>query len=62
VFVACNGVFMEKEFLSKGVSESKIQLVEIQETPKNVLTPTDLIHEVQDVVSQDVAQLKSSHS
>jgi hypothetical protein len=62
VFVACNGVFMEKEFLSKGVSESKIQLVEIQETPKNVSTPTDPIHEVQDVVSQDVAQLKSSHS
>jgi hypothetical protein len=43
VFVARNGVFMEKEFLSKGVSESKVQLEEIQETPKNGLAPTDLI-------------------
>jgi hypothetical protein len=51
VFVACNGVFMEKEFLSKGVSESKVQLEEIQETLKNVSSPTDPIQEVQDVVS-----------
>jgi hypothetical protein len=29
VFVARNGVFMEKEFLSKGVSESKVQRKEI---------------------------------
>jgi hypothetical protein len=29
VFVARNGVFMEKEFLSKGVSESKVQPKEI---------------------------------
>ena len=29
VFVAHNGVFMEKEFLSKGVSGSKVQLEEI---------------------------------
>jgi hypothetical protein len=36
VFAARNGVFMEKEFLSKGVNESKVQLEEIQETPKNV--------------------------
>jgi hypothetical protein len=50
-FVACNGVFVEKEFLSKGISGSKVQLEEIQETPKNVLAPTDLIHEVQDGVS-----------
>jgi hypothetical protein len=35
VFVARNGVFIEKEFLSKGVSESKVQLEEIQETPEN---------------------------
>jgi hypothetical protein len=34
VFVAHNGVFMEKEFLSKGVSGSKVQLEEIQKTPK----------------------------
>jgi hypothetical protein len=43
VFVAGNGVFMEKEFLSKGFSGSMVQLEEIQETPKNVLAPTDLI-------------------
>jgi hypothetical protein len=54
VFVARNGVFMEKEFLSKGVSGSKVQLEEIQETPKNVSAPTDLIQEVQDVVPSDV--------
>jgi hypothetical protein len=30
VFVARNGVFMEKVFLSKGVSGSKVQLEEIQ--------------------------------
>jgi hypothetical protein len=54
VFVARNGVFMKKEFLSKGVTESKVQLEEIQETPKNVLAPTDPIEEVQDVVPLDV--------
>jgi hypothetical protein len=31
VFVASNGIFMEKEFLSKGVGGSKVQLEEIQE-------------------------------
>jgi hypothetical protein len=41
VFVAHNDVFIEKESLSKGVSGSKVQLEEIQETPKNVLAPTD---------------------
>jgi hypothetical protein len=45
VFVAHNCVFMEKEFLSKGVSGSKVQLEEIQETPKNVSAPTDPIQE-----------------
>jgi hypothetical protein len=29
VFVARNGIFMEKEFLSKGVSGRKVQLKEI---------------------------------
>jgi hypothetical protein len=29
VFISHNGVFMEKEFLSKGVSGSKVQLEEI---------------------------------
>jgi hypothetical protein len=31
-----------------------VQLEEIQETPKNVSAPTDLIQEVQDVVSPDI--------
>jgi hypothetical protein len=34
---------MEKEFLSKGVSGSMVQLEEIQETPENVSAPTDPI-------------------
>jgi hypothetical protein len=50
VFVTHNGVFMEKEFLSKGVSGSKVQLEVIQETPENVSSPTDRIQEVQDVM------------
>jgi hypothetical protein len=29
VFATCNGVFLEKEFLSKEVSESIVQLEEI---------------------------------
>jgi hypothetical protein len=56
VFVTHNGVFMEKEFLSKGVSGSKVQLEEIEETPKNVSAPMDPIQEVQDVVSSDVKE------
>jgi hypothetical protein len=51
VFVAHNGIFMEKEFLSKGVSGSNMKLEEILETPENVLAPTDSIQELQDVVS-----------
>jgi hypothetical protein len=47
-------VFMEKEFLSKGVSGSNVQLEEIQETPENVSAPIDPIEEVQDVVPPDV--------
>jgi hypothetical protein len=54
VFVAYNGVFMEKEFLSIRVSGSKVQLEQIQETPENVSAPTDLIQEVQYVVPPDV--------
>jgi hypothetical protein len=54
VFVAYNGVFLEKEFLSKGVTGSKVQLEEIQETPENILASTDPIQKVQDVVPPDV--------
>jgi hypothetical protein len=62
VFVAHNGVFMEKEFLSKGVSWSKVQLEEILETPKNILAPTDPIEEVQYVVLPDVEALAPRRS
>jgi hypothetical protein len=57
VFVTRNSVFMEKEFLSKGVSGSKVQLEKIQKTTKNVLAPTDPIQEVHDVVPLDVEAL-----
>jgi hypothetical protein len=57
VFDARNGVFMEKEFLSKGVSGSKVRLEEIQETPKNISAPIGPIQEVQDVVPPDVEEL-----
>jgi hypothetical protein len=51
VFVARNGVFMEKEILSKGVSGSKVHLEEIKETPKNISESNDPIQEVQDIVT-----------
>jgi hypothetical protein len=54
VFVTHKGVCLEKGFLSKGVSGSKVQLEEIQETLKNVLAPTDPVQEVQEVVPLDV--------
>jgi hypothetical protein len=53
VFIACNGVFLKKNFLSKGVSGSKVQLEEIRKTLENVSTPTDPIQEVQDVLQPD---------
>jgi hypothetical protein len=78
VFVARNGVFMEKEFLSKEVSGSKVQLEEIQETPKNIVPPDVeapnpyrrykmlyrqmLKHLTHVGLYGHVAQLKSSHS
>jgi hypothetical protein len=62
VFVACNGVFIEKEFLYKKVSGSKVQLEEIQETPKNVSLPTDPRQEVQDIVPPDVEAPASRRS
>jgi hypothetical protein len=43
VFAARNGVFLEKEFLSKGVSGSIVHLKEFQETPEYVLAPTELV-------------------
>ena len=49
VFVARNGVFLEKEFLSKRFSGSKVQLEEIRETPETVSAPTEDPWDVQDV-------------
>jgi hypothetical protein len=49
VFVARNGVFLEKEFLSKGFSGSKVQLEEIQEMPEIVSVPTEDPWDVQGV-------------
>jgi len=50
VFVARNGVFLEKEFLSKEVSGSKVQLEEIREVPKTVLAPTESLRDDQGVI------------
>jgi len=41
VFVARNAVFLEKEFLSKEVSGSIVQIEEVRETQENVLVSTD---------------------
>jgi hypothetical protein len=41
VFVSRNAVFLEKEFLSKEVSGSKVRLEEVQETQENVPVSTD---------------------
>ena len=41
VFVAQKMVFFEKEFLSKGVSGSTVQLKEVRETQENVPVSTD---------------------
>jgi hypothetical protein len=41
VFVALNGVSLEKEFLSKGVSGSKVQLEEILEVPETFSALTE---------------------
>jgi hypothetical protein len=49
VFVTRNGVFLEKEFLSKGLSGSKVQLEEIHETLETVSAPTEDPWDVQDV-------------
>ena len=45
VFVVSNGLFLEKEFLSKGVSGSKVQLEEIRDVPKTVSAPIELSRE-----------------
>ena len=48
--VTRDGVFLEKEFLSKGVSGRKVQLEEIRETSESVSTPTEPLQDEQNVV------------
>ena len=54
--VARNGVFLEKEFLSKGVSGSKVQLEEIWDVPEIVSAPTEPSHDEQEVVKPVVEE------
>lgn len=41
VFVARNGFFLEREFISKGTSGSKVQLEEVRESQNNIEMPLD---------------------
>ena len=50
VFVARNGVFLEKEFLSKGVSGSSVHLEEIRDVPQFSSNPEDSQENLQAVV------------
>ena len=49
VFVARNGVFLEREFISKGTSGSKVQLEEVREPQDNIELPVDT-HSQQTIV------------
>ena len=49
VFVAQNGVFLEREFISKGTSGSKVQLEEVLEPQDNIELPVDT-HSQQTIV------------
>src|SRR4051812_18967969 len=53
VFVARNGVFLEKEFLSRGVSGSAVQLEQIREEPASRESAKTL--EVEPVVAAEPA-------
>ena len=50
VFVAQNGVFLEREFISKGTSGSKVQLEEVREPQDNIELPVDT-HSQQTIVN-----------
>ena len=56
MFVARNGVFLEKEFLSKGVSGRKVQLEEIRDVPEMVSAPTEPSRDEQEVVEPVVEE------
>ncbi|KAI5431047.1 hypothetical protein KIW84_035267 [Lathyrus oleraceus] len=58
VFVARTGVFLEKDFISKGISGRKVELEEIQES-QSIDTPLEeLEQETQVVVEEQPALLK----
>ena len=56
MFVARNGVFLEKEFLSKEVSGSKVQLEDIREVPEMVSAPIEPSRDEQGVIESVVEE------
>ena len=56
MFVVSNGLFLEKEFLSKGVIGIKVQLEEIRDMPEMVSAPTELSQKEQEVVEPVVEE------
>ncbi|KAK2389954.1 secreted RxLR effector protein [Trifolium repens] len=58
VFVARTGVFLEREFISKGISGRNVELEEIQEPPTIGQTMEEHEREPQDVVEEQPAQVE----
>ena len=50
MFVACNGVFLEREFISKRVSGSKTSLEEVQEPQVSTEPSMEILQDSQPVV------------
>ena len=61
VFVAQNGVFVEREFISKGTNGSKVQLEEVREPQDNIKLPVDT-HSQQTIVDTLPIAQNSSRS
>ncbi|KAK2382604.1 secreted RxLR effector protein [Trifolium repens] len=57
VVVARTGVFLEKEFISKGISGRKVELEEIQEPQSNDTPMEEQEQETQNVVEEQPAQV-----
>ena len=62
MFVARNGGFLEKEFLSKEVGGSKMQLEEIREVPETVSAPTESLRDDQGVIEPVLEELAPRRS
>ncbi|KAK2352400.1 secreted RxLR effector protein [Trifolium repens] len=58
VFVARTGVFLEREFISKGISGRNVELEEIQEPPTIGQSMEEHEREPQDVVEEQPAQVE----